>query len=137
MDNQLKCLHFTLSPKTSIIKKTTTMNILIQWLINAVAVYATAHILDGGIHIKSFGAAVLVALVLGLVNAVVRPILVFFSIPFIIVTLGLFLLVINAFLLQIAASLVSGFSVDSFGWAMAGSVVISVISWILSSLFNR
>ena len=64
-----------------------TMHILIQWLINAVAVYATAHILDGGIHIKSFGAAVLVALVLGLVNAVVRPILVFFSIPFIIVTL--------------------------------------------------
>ncbi len=113
------------------------MHILIQWLINAVAVYATAHILDGGIHIKSFGAAVLVALVLGLVNAVVRPILVFFSIPFIIVTLGLFLLVINAFLLQIAASLVSGFSIDSFGWAMAGSVVISVISWILSSLFNH
>ena len=111
------------------------IHILIQWLINALAVYATAHILDG-IHIKSFGAAILVALVLGLVNAVVRPILVFFSIPFIIVTLGLFLFVINAFLLQIAASLVGGFSIDSFGWAIAGSVVISVISWILSSLFN-
>ncbi len=111
------------------------MYILIQWLINAVAVYATAHILDG-IHLKSFGAAILVALVLGLVNAVVRPVLVFFSIPFIIVTLGLFLLVINAFLLQFAAILVSGFSIDSFGWAIAGSVVISVISWVLSSLFN-
>ena len=111
------------------------MHILIQWLINAVAVYATAHILDG-MHIKSFGAAILVALVLGLVNAVVRPILVFFSIPFIIVTLGLFLLVINAFLLQFAALLVSGFSIDNFGWAIAGSLVISAISWILSSLFN-
>ncbi len=111
------------------------MHILIQWLINAVAVYATAHILDG-MHIKSFGAAILVALVLGLVNAVVRPVLVFFSIPFIIVTLGLFLLVINAFLLQFAALLVSGFSIDNFGWAIAGSVVISAISWILSSLFN-
>jgi putative membrane protein len=111
------------------------MYILIQWLINALAVYATAHLLDG-IHIKSFGAAILVALVLGLVNALVRPILVFFSIPFIIVTLGLFLLIINAFLLLIATSLVSGFSIDSFSWAIAGSVVISVISWILSSLFN-
>ena len=111
------------------------MYILIQWLINAVAVYATAHILDG-IHLKSFGAAILVALVLGLVNAVVRPVLVFFSIPFIIVTLGLFLLVINAFLLQFAALLVSGFSIDNFGWAIAGSLVISAISWILSSLFN-
>ncbi len=112
------------------------MHILIQWLINACAIYATAHILDG-IHIKSFGAAILVALVLGLVNAVVRPVLVFFSIPFIIVTLGLFLLVINAFLLQFAALLVNGFSVENFGWAIAGSMVISVISWVLSSLFNN
>jgi putative membrane protein len=112
-------------------------HILIQWLINAIAVYATAKILDGGIHIKSFGAAILVALVLGLVNTLVRPILLFFSIPFIIVTLGLFLLVINAALLLFAASLVGGFAIDSFGWAIAGSIVISAISWILSSLFNR
>ncbi|MCX6178581.1 MAG: phage holin family protein [Chlorobiales bacterium] len=111
------------------------MNILIQWLINALAIYATAHILSG-IHIKSFGAAILVALVLGLVNAIVRPVLVFFSIPFIIVTLGLFLLVINALLLQLSASLVGGFSIDSFWWAVAGSLVISAISWMLSALFN-
>jgi putative membrane protein len=111
------------------------MNILIQWLINALAVYATAHLLDG-IHIKSFGAAVLVALVLGLVNAIVRPVLVFLSIPFIIVTLGLFLLVINALLLQLSASIVGGFSIDSFWWAVAGSLVISLISWLLSALFN-
>jgi putative membrane protein len=111
------------------------MNILIQWLINALAIYATAHILSG-IHIKSFGAAIIVALVLGLVNAIVRPVLVFFSIPFIIVTLGLFLLVINALLLQLSASLVDGFSIDSFWWAVAGSLVISAISWMLSALFN-
>ncbi len=111
------------------------MHILLQWLVNAVAVYATAHILDG-IHIKSFGAAIIVALVLGLVNAVVRPVLVFLSIPFIIVTLGLFLLVINALLLQLSAALVTGFSIDGFWWAVAGSVVISAISWMLSSLFN-
>ena len=112
------------------------MHILVQWLINAVAVYATAHILDG-MHIKSFGAAILVALVLGLINAVVRPVFVFFSIPFIIVTLGLFLLIINAVLLQFAAAVVSGFSIDSFGWAIAGSIVISAISWVLSSLFSN
>ena len=111
------------------------MHILLQWLVNAVAVYATAHILDG-IHIKSFGAAIIVALVLGLVNAVVRPVLVFLSIPSIIVTLGLFLLVINALLLQLSAALVTGFSIDGFWWAVAGSVVISAISWMLSSLFN-
>ena len=111
------------------------MHILIQWLVNAVAVYATAHILEG-IHIKSFGAAVIVALVLGLINAIVRPVLLFLSIPFIIVTLGLFLLVINALLLQLSAALVSGFSIDGFWWAVAGSVVISAISWMLSSLIN-
>jgi putative membrane protein len=111
------------------------MSLLVHWLINAVAVYATAHILDG-IHIKSFGAAILVALVLGLVNTLLRPILVFFSIPFIIVTLGLFMLVINALMLQLSASLVNGFSIDSFWWAIGGSLVISAISWILSSLFS-
>jgi len=110
-------------------------HLLIQWLINALAVYATAHILDG-IHIKSFGAAIAVALVLGLINTLVRPILLFFSFPFIILTLGLFLLVVNALLLQFAAVLVSGFAIDGFWWAVAGSVVISAISWLLGSLFN-
>jgi len=108
------------------------IQILILWLINAVAVYATAHLL-GGIHVKSFGAAIIVALILGLVNAIVRPVLVFLSIPFIIVTLGLFLLVINALMLQLSASLVNGFSIDSFWWAVAGSLVISLISWVLGS----
>lgn len=111
------------------------MRILVQWLINATAVYATAHMLEG-IHIKSYGAAILVALVLGLVNAIVRPVMVLLSIPFIIVTLGLFLFVINALLLQLSASIVGGFSIDGFWWAVAGSVVISAISWLLGALFN-
>ncbi len=111
------------------------INILIHWLINALAVYATAHILSG-IHIKSFGAAVVVALVLGLVNALVKPILIFFSFPFIIVTAGLFLLIINALLLQFSATIVHGFSIDSFWWAVGGSIVISFISWLLGSLLN-
>ena len=110
-------------------------HILLIWLINALAVYATASFL-GGISVKSFWAALLVALVLGLINAIVKPILVFFSIPFIIVTLGLFLLVINALLLMLAAAIVDGFTVDSFLWAALGSLVISLVSWMLSSIFN-
>jgi len=111
------------------------MHLLIQWLINALAVYVTANILDG-IHLKSFGAAIAVALVLGLINTLVRPVLLFFSFPVIILSLGLFLLVINALMLQFAAVLVSGFSIDGFWWAVAGSVVISAISWLLGSLFR-
>ncbi|NTV97851.1 MAG: phage holin family protein [Chlorobiaceae bacterium] len=111
------------------------MRILVQWLINAIAVYATAHLLDG-IHIRSFGTAILVALLLGLINAIVRPVMVFFSIPFIIVTLGLFLFVINALLLQLAASIAGGLTIDGFWWALAGSLLISVISWTISTVFN-
>ncbi|MBL6956861.1 MAG: phage holin family protein [Chlorobium phaeobacteroides] len=109
--------------------------ILLGWLINALSVYATASIL-GGIYIKNFWAALIVALVLGLINAIIKPILVFFSIPFIIVSLGLFLLVINALMLMLAAAVVDGFAVSSFGWALLGSLVISLVSWMLSSIFN-
>ena len=105
--------------------------ILLGWLINALSVYATASI-----YIKNFWAALIVALVLGLINAIIKPILVFFSIPFIIVSLGLFLLVINALMLMLAAAVVDGFAVSSFGWALLGSLVISLVSWMLSSIFN-
>lgn len=111
------------------------IQILILWLVNALAIYATAHLLSG-IHLSNFGAAIVVALVLGFINAILRPVLVFFSIPFIIVTLGLFLLVINALMLQLAAALVDGFTIDGFWWAVAGSVAISFISWALSSLLT-
>ena len=111
------------------------IRLLIFWFINAVSVYATAHILPG-ITIKSFGAAFVVALVLGLVNTLLKPVLVFFSIPFIIVTLGLFMLVINALLLELSSVLVSGFTIDSFWSAIVGSVMISVIGWILGTLIN-
>jgi len=109
--------------------------ILLVWLINALSVYATSSLLSG-ISVRSFGAALLVALVLGLVNAVIKPVLVFFSIPFIIVTLGLFLLVINALMLELAAVVVDGFVVESFGWAVLGSLVISLVSWMLSALLK-
>jgi len=109
--------------------------LLLIWLINALAVYATATLLSG-ISISSFWSAMAVALVLGLVNTLLKPLLVLFSLPFIVVTLGLFLLVINALMLQLAAFMVQGFTVDSFGWAVLGSLCISFVSWLLSSIFN-
>ncbi|NTU68565.1 MAG: phage holin family protein [Chlorobiaceae bacterium] len=111
------------------------LRILLTWIINATAVYATALLLQG-ITIRNFGAALIVALVLGLVNALVKPVLVFFSIPFIILTLGLFLLVINALMLQLAAVFVEGFTVTGFWWAVLGSVCISFVAWLLGAIFN-
>jgi len=75
-----------------------------------------------------------VALVLGLINAIVKPLFILFSIPVILLSLGLFLLVINALLLQLSAALVDGFTIDGFWWAVAGSICISAISWVISSL---
>ncbi|NTV01217.1 MAG: phage holin family protein [Chlorobiaceae bacterium] len=111
------------------------LRILLIWLINATAVYATAHLLPG-ISIRNFGAAMIVALVLGLINTLLRPVLVFFSIPFIVLTLGLFMLVINALMLQLAAAFVEGFSVAGFWWAMLGSLCISLAAWLLETVFN-
>lgn len=109
------------------------VNLLLLWLINAAAIYLTASLLSG-IHIKGFGAAMAVALVLGLINALLKPILLFFSIPAIVLSLGLFLFVINALLLQLSAVLVDGFIIDGFWWAVIGSLFISAIAWFLSSL---
>jgi putative membrane protein len=109
--------------------------ILIHWLISAMAVYVTANMLPG-ITIRSFGAALVVALVLGLINALIRPVLVFFSIPLLLVTLGLFMLVINALLLQFAAWMVDGFAVQSFWWAVLGSLCISVVAWLMNAVLN-
>lgn len=109
--------------------------ILVHWLVNATAVYVTANMLSG-ISIRGFGAALVVALVLGLINALLKPVLVFFSIPFLIVTLGLFMLVINALMLQLAAWLVDGFAVQSFWWAILGSLCISLVAWLLGAVLD-
>lgn len=109
------------------------IRLLITWLIDAVAVYAAATFIDG-ISVKGISTTFLAALVIGLLNAIVKPILVLFSIPFIALTLGLFLLVINAFLLMIAAYFVADFRVDGFGTAVLGSIVITIVSWLLGMI---
>lgn len=111
------------------------LRILLSWFVNAVAVYTTASLLQG-ISIRGFGSALVVALVLGLVNALVKPVLVFLSVPFIVLTLGLFLLVINALMLQLAAAFVDGFTVGGFWWAVLGSLCISFVAWLLGAILN-
>jgi putative membrane protein len=107
------------------------MKLLIRLLINAAALYAAAELV-GGISLEgSFGTILIVALIFGVINAIVRPILTIFSLPFIVVTLGLFLLVINALMLMLTASLSSALYVEGFGAALLGSLVISVVSWFL------
>jgi len=110
------------------------MGILIKLLINTLAVFAAAKILPG-VHVKNFTTAILVAVVLAVLNALLKPVLIFFTIPVTILTLGLFLLVINAVIVLICARLLSpGFAIDGFWYAMLFSIVISIISYILERI---
>jgi len=93
----------------------------------------TAYILPG-VHVENYLVALIVAVVLGIVNTLVRPILVFFTLPVTILTLGLFIFVINALLIMLVSNLVPGFTVKSFWWALAFSLVMSVVSGFLNSL---
>ena len=90
-----------------------------------------------GITVASFYSALLAALVLGLVNALIRPILIILTLPVNILTLGLFTLVINALMFWLVSSMVKGFNVSGFWPAFWGALVISVISWIFSNIFNK
>lgn len=103
---------------------------LIHWVTIAVALAATAWILPG-VDIRSTSALAVGALVLGFVNAVVRPILTILTLPITIVTLGLFYLVVNGFTFALAAQVVPGFHVHSIGWAIVGALVMSLISWFI------
>lgn len=109
------------------------MGILIRILVTALAALLTAYLLPG-VKLSSFTSALLLAIVLGLLNLLVKPVLVILTLPVTIVTLGLFLLVINALIVLWASSLVKGFKVDNFWWALIFSVVLSVISSIMLSL---
>ena len=109
------------------------MRLLAIWIINALALLALPYVMPS-VQVASFGTALIVALVLGLINAVLRPLLILLTLPVTLLTLGLFIFVINALLFQLAGSLVDGFNVGGFGSALFGSIVYSLISWALSSL---
>ena len=112
------------------------MTLLLVWILNAVALLVVAYVLPG-IVVASFGSALLAALVLGLINMLVKPILILLTLPITIVTLGLFLLVINALMFWLAGSILKGFQVNGFWWAVGGALLYSVISGFLTSLINQ
>ena len=100
---------------------------LIHWLVIALALWVTAYILPG-VTFGSYQALAIAAIVLGLVNAVIRPILTILTLPITVITLGLFYLVVNGLTFLLASKLVSGFQVDGFWWAVLGALVVSIIS---------
>ena len=109
------------------------MKIIIRWILSALAVIITAYLLPKeAIFIESFFAALVVAVVLGFLNSIIRPILVILTLPIQILTLGFFTLVINAALVMLTSSLVSGFYVKSFWWALLFSLVLSLVGAIIN-----
>ena len=112
------------------------MTLLLVWILNSVALLAVAYLLPG-IVVASFGSAMLAALILGLVNMLVRPVLVILTLPITIVTLGLFLFVINALLFWFVGSVLKGFQVQGFWWAVGGAILYSIISGLLSNLIHQ
>ena len=109
------------------------MAILLNWLIYSVAILLTAYLLPG-VTVETFGAALIAALVLGILNALLRPLLVLLTLPVNVLTLGLFTFVINAALILLAAEVVDGFSVDGFWWALLFSVIVSFVAGLLNKL---
>src|SRR5688572_28929882 len=112
------------------------MGFLAHWIVTAVALLVADRVLDG-VHVGSGVALVLGALVLGLVNALVRPALVVLTLPITVVTLGIFYLVVNGVAFALAAFLVPGFTVSSLGSAIGGALVVALVSWAFGCLARR
>ena len=112
------------------------MKLLISWILNAAAILLTAYLLQG-VHVADFTTALIVALVLGIINVTIKPLLFLLTLPITILTLGLFTFVINALMILLTSNLVPGFSVDNFGWALLFSIVMTVLNSILHQLIKE
>ncbi len=112
------------------------IGILIRWLTATGAIILTAYLLSG-IHVEGFLAAFLAAAMLGILNALFRPIALLITLPINVLTLGFFTFVINALMLKMASGVIDGFDVHGFGSAILGSLMISVISWMLNSFIGK
>ena len=109
------------------------MKILLVWLINALALIAVAYLMPS-VTVASFWTALVAALILGLVNAVIRPVLILLTLPVTVLTLGIFILVINGLLFWFVGSFVEGFRVEGFWAGFFGAILFSLVSWALSAL---
>jgi len=103
---------------------------MIHFIISTIAIMVTAYILPG-VHVDGVLSAFVLAVVLGFINTILRPILVILTLPLSIMTLGLFVLVLNAFLVLFATYIVPGFSVSNFWWAFLFGIVLAVVNWVL------
>jgi putative membrane protein len=112
------------------------MKLIVRWLLLAAALLLVAHLYPG-VSVKSFGSAMVAALVLGLLNTMVRPLLVLLTLPVTVVTLGLFLFVINALLFWAAAGVLEGFAVTGFAAALIGSVIYSLCGMVIDVAMER
>lgn len=111
-------------------------NVLVHLVVTALLLWLVSVIVPG-IHVLNFGYALLAALVLGLVNCLVRPILLIVTLPITILTLGLFLIVINALMLMLTGAIVPGFKIDGFGAALVGGLLLGLFNLVASALVNR
>jgi putative membrane protein len=109
------------------------LRLLVVWLINSLALLTVAYVLPG-ITVADFGAAMIAAVVLGLVNAIIRPVLILLTLPATILTLGLFIFVINGLLFWMVGSWLQGFTVAGFWSGFFGAIVYSIVTWALSSV---
>lgn len=112
------------------------LNLLLVWLINALCLLGTA-LLVPGVHIVNFITALVAAIVLGLVNTFIKPVLGLLTLPITVLTLGLFSFVLNALMFGLAAYFLNGFNVDGFFPALFGAIVFGVMSWIANALLLR
>jgi len=110
--------------------------ILLRWLISTISFLVAAYLISG-IHVGGFFSAFFAAAILGILNAFFRPVVLILTLPINILSLGLFTFVINALLLMMVSGIIAGFSVDGFWWALLGSLLISLVSWLLTSLINE
>ena len=111
------------------------MSFLVHWAIVAASLWVAAYLIPG-VVVRSVSALLIAALVLGLVNALVRPILTILTLPITILTLGLFYLVVNGVAFALAASLVPGFEIAGFMSAILGALLVSVVSWVLGGILS-
>ena len=111
------------------------LGLLAKWLVNSLALFATAYLVRG-VVIYDFWSGMAAAALLGIVNAFIRPVVLLLTLPITLVTLGLFTLVINAMMLKLVSWAIEGFSVEGFWSAFWGALVISVVSWLINTIFD-
>ena len=112
------------------------MKTILHWLISALAILVTAYILPG-VHVSGFLAALILAVVLGAVNLILRPILVILTLPLTVLTLGFFVLIINGFLVILASYIVPGFAVHSFWWAFLFGIVLAIVNFVFETFEKK